>query len=132
MLQTFESRKLSLVILDNYEQRKKYESDSEEELEEKHLNIANNHEVTQKKQSKNRKKKKYQHALNELRKELPLNFIGCKYYESHSYIFFSAIILFQMLVSMGYNSLYEIPGMILILILTSSFAFRKLFPIIYG
>ena len=42
MLQTFESRKLSLVILNNYEQRKKYESDSEEEHEEKHLNIANN------------------------------------------------------------------------------------------
>lgn len=43
MLQTFESRKLSLVILDNYEQRKKYESDSDEELEEKSLNIANIH-----------------------------------------------------------------------------------------
>lgn len=67
-----------------------------------------------------------------LRKTTPLNFLGCFYFQRLNKMLYILIIFLQLLHSMSFNSLFEIPQLLLILTLFGFFAFRKYYSFEYG
>ena len=58
----------------------------------------------------------------------PKNFLDCRWFQLWSKNFFVITLLCQLIQSMGYNGLYDIPGLLIILGLFAFYTFRKSMP----
>ena len=66
--------------------------------------------------------------MDKLIKITDRNYLDCNYYRQWHRVLFWLTILFNLGQAMSFNSVIDIPSLILILIFQSSFAFRKNYP----
>jgi hypothetical protein len=62
----------------------------------------------------------------------PMNYIDSYYFNKWNKIFFLTLIIFQLLQSMGFNGLFDLPQLFMILLLMAFFSFRKSYKVEYG
>lgn len=73
-------------------------------------------------------KKNYQKEMAELSRRFPKNFLDCRWFQSRSDAFFIATMVCQLIQSMGYNGLFDIPALLMILGLFAFYTLRKSNP----
>ena len=61
-----------------------------------------------------------------------MNYIDCYYFNKWNKIFYLTLIVFQLLQSMGFNGLFDLPQLFMILLLMAFFSFRKSYKVEYG
>jgi hypothetical protein len=70
----------------------------------------------------------YRREMAELSRRFPKNFLDCRWFQSKSDAFFIATMVCQLIQSMGYNGLYDIPSLLMILGLFAFYTLRKSNP----
>ena len=88
----------------------------------------------QKSEKENEKDKKgqYKKEMEELTKSIRMNFVDCYYFNKCNKMFGTLMILFQLMQSMGFNGLFDLPSVFMILLSFAFIAFRKSFKVWYG
>ena len=70
--------------------------------------------------------------MKDLIKETRFNYLGCFYFQSLNKVIYLSLIVFQLLQTMIFNGLFDIPQLFMILFLVSFYAYRKAFFVSYG
>lgn len=74
----------------------------------------------------------YKKEIKKLRKSLDIGFLECNYFKKQNKIFFLLIIGFQLMQSMVFNSISDVPQLIMIIGLATFFTVRKKNPVLFG
>lgn len=146
----FPKYKVEVLLLQNYELSKFYEGDPQGNQDDgaysgssPQVSMGLKPEISQKAMRKIRKEnskedqdrliqEKYEQEMAELSRKFPKNYMDCRYFAKWNKAFFVLTLVFQLMQSMGYNGLYDIPQLFMILILFSFFAYRKSAPRAYA
>ena len=70
--------------------------------------------------------------MKQLIAETRFNYLGCYYFQSLNKIIYLLLIVLQVMHSMSFNGLFDIPQLFLIITLASLYAYRKEMPVVYG
>lgn len=70
--------------------------------------------------------------MKKISEEILPNYIDCVYFKEQSAVFFVMTLICQILESLGFNGMFDIPAFFIMLILGSIYAFRKSFYQMFG
>lgn len=76
--------------------------------------------------------KKYKKDMKRLTVKIHRNYLDCFWFQRLNKEFYMLMIVTQVMSSMAFNGLFDIPALIMILALFSFYAFRKSIPRAYG
>mmetsp|Transcript_34734 Transcript_34734/g.53327 ORF Transcript_34734/g.53327 Transcript_34734/m.53327 type:complete len:447 (-) Transcript_34734:8731-10071(-) len=119
--------KINLIMIKNYELSQIYESDDDQE----EFRVGNSQDYKEK-LLEQEQKEAYRKEMLKLRSSMPINFMGCRYFYKFNKTLYLLIILFQLLQTMGFNGLFDIPQLFLILLMLAFYAFRKSYYVGFG
>ena len=74
----------------------------------------------------------YQTSMRKIRNSASVNYLGCLFFQRQNKALYLLLILIQLVHSMSFNGLYDLPQLLLILTVFGFFAFRKLYHVEYG
>lgn len=128
-IENLRKQQYDVIALKNFEECS--ESEGEEEMELQIGTSADNRGEDTTEQQK--RKNEYKQLMREkVAKKLTRNYIDCDWFVKSNKLFFVLFLVFIMGGAMNYNSLSDIPSLLMILILASFYAFRKQYYLTYG
>ena len=70
--------------------------------------------------------------MKKIAEEIQPNYLDCQYFRTKSTFFFIMTLICQLLESLGFNGMYDIPAFFFMLTLGSIYSFRKSFYQLFG
>jgi hypothetical protein len=125
-----------IIILKNYEvQRLKRDIDDEDEVEEVKTGKREKRKVSDMQSEEELKKKqtiKYKEIMAKIEKQLPKCYINCDHFRGLNKVVFLWLIIFQLMQTMGFNGVFDLPQLVAILFIVGFYAYRNAFPIFFA
>ena len=126
MIQSFDGKNLlSVLLLKNFEQKTIYD------LEDDVIQLGTSQQFVQESAANIVKKannKKYKNDMQRLAKHIRRNFLDCFWFQHLNKELYLVMIVTQIMSSMAFNGLFDIPALLMILALFSFYTFRKSIP----
>lgn len=130
-LQT-ERTKPKVLLVKNYELKQAYQEDSEDDAKKPAHRGRYNEQDYKEQMERDRLRKLYKDEMGTLIEEVPRNYMDCYYYAKWNKVLFLLLLLVQLMQAMGFNGLFDIPALCLMLVFFSFYAYRKSFPIFFA
>jgi hypothetical protein len=131
----FSIRKLRLkkyrqevILLQNFELSRMYAAKDEEKQGDETTTVEPTKQQQEQRELDALMQRNYRREMAELSRRFPKNFLDCRWFQSKSDAFFIATMVCQLIQSMGYNGLYDIPSLLMILGLFAFYTLRKSNP----
>lgn len=121
---------VNVVLIKNYEQQ--VEEEEAIQPQEEDLGIGTTSAEKRQQQEEQRERVlNYVREMTDLQKKQRRLYLECQFVIRNNQLFFLLVIVFQLLQSMGFNGVFDLPTLFMILVLKSLYAFRKSYFVFY-